>query len=239
MTMDKLANVTPTVQGKLEELVQTLEAKLGKNLTGVVVHGSAVRGGWKQGSSDVDVVIVLDEATQASLESIGPALELARFSARIEAMILTASEIPRSADCFPLLYGDLARTSVTLSGTNPFKTLEVPDHHKRLRIEQELRELRIRMRRVATDNAGQTSYAGAVDRKLKQARDPLWSLLTLRGEKSDDSIEAVLAQCATIYSLDLAPLKRVREDAKGAFDTLGKLIDAALHDVDSREGASA
>jgi len=237
--MEKLSNLPPAVQTKLDELVKALEGKLGKNLVGVVAHGSAVRGGWRQGASDVDVVVVLGEATQAALESIGPALELARFSARIEAMILTKDEIPRSADCFPLLYGDLARTSATLAGTNPFKGLEVPDHHKRLRIEQELRELRIRMRRVATDNAGQQSYAGAVDRKLKQARDPLWSLLVLRGEKVDDSLKSVLAACAKAYSLDLAPLDRLRENAKAAFDTLGALIDAALHDVDSRDGATA
>lgn len=237
--MDKLSNVTPAVQTKLDELIKVLESKLGKNFVGLVAHGSAVRGGWRQGASDVDVVLIVDEATQSALEAIGPALEVARFSARIEAMILTKAEIARSADCFPLLYSDLARISVTLAGENPFKGLVVPDHHKRLRIEQELRELRIRMRRVATDNAGQASYAGAVDRKLKQARDPLWSLLVLRGEQTEDSIEAVLGGCAKAYSLDLAPLKRVREDAKAAFDTLGKLIDSALHDVDSRDGASA
>ncbi len=276
--MEKLANVTPAVQQKLEELTKTLESKLGKNLVGVVVHGSAVRGGWRAGASDVDIVVVLAEATQQALEAIGPALELARFSARIEAMLLTRDEIPRSADCFPLLYSDLARKSVTLSGTNPFKGLAVPDHHKRLRIEQELRELRIRMRRVATDYTGQANhYSGAVDRKLKQARDPLWSLMTLRGESIDsalpsgalrapaepglaidsalpsgalrapaepglaldDTLEAVLAACAKAYSLDLSPLKRVREDAKAAFDTLGTLFDKALHDVDSREGGSA
>jgi len=185
-------------------------------------------------------VVVLGEATQQALESIGPALELARFSARIESMLLTRDEIPRSADCFPLLYSDLARKSITLSGTNPFKGLDVPAHHKRLRIEQELRELRIRMRRVATDYTGQANhYAGAVDRKLKQARDPLWSLMSMRGETIDDTLEVVLAACAKAYSLDLSPLKRVREDAKAAFDTLGTLFDKALHDVDSREGGSA
>jgi predicted nucleotidyltransferase len=237
--MGTLIHVTTAVQVKVNELTKSLEAKLGKNLVGMVAHGSAVRGGWRAGASDVDVVVVLGEASQHALESIGPALELARFSARIEAMILTKDEIGRSADCFPLLYSDLARTSVTLSGTNPFKDLAVPEHHKRLRIEQELRELRIRMRRVATDNAGHNSYAGAVDRKLKQARDPLWSLMQMRGEKVDDSIEAVLAACAKAYSLDLDPLEKVRENAKAAFDTLGKLIDKALHDVDSRDGASS
>jgi len=237
--MSNLPNLTPATQSKLDELTKVLQSKLGKNFVGLVAHGSAVRGGWRQGASDVDVVLIVDEATQAALESIGAALEVARFSARIEAMILTKAEIPRSADCFPLLYSDLARTSVTIAGDNPFKGMSVPDHHKRLRIEQELRELRIRMRRVATDNAGQASYAGAVDRKLKQARDPLWSLLGLRGEATEDSIKAVLAGCAKAYKLDLGALERVREDAKAAFDTLGKLIDAALVDVDSRDGSGA
>lgn len=237
--MQRLKHVTPQVQARLDELVHALETSLGKNLVGIVAHGSAVRGGWRAGASDVDLVCILGEATQSVLESIGPALEIARFSARIEAMIVTRDEIPRSADCFPLLYSDLARTSVTLVGENPFAKLDVPDHHKRLRIEQELRELRIRMRRVATDNAGQHSYAGAVERKLKQVRDPLWSLLAMRGETLDDTLESVLAGCARVYALELAPLRRIREDAKVAFDTLGALLDAALEDVDRRDGASA
>lgn len=237
--MERLKNVTPQVQAQLDTLTKSLKSTLGKNLVGLVVHGSAVRGGWRAGSSDVDLVCILEDATQDALEAIGPALEVARFSARIEAMIVTKDEIARSADCFPLLYSDLARTAVTLVGTNVFKDLQVPEHHKRLRIEQELRELRIRMRRVVTDNAGHNSYAGAVERKLKQARDPLWSLLVMRGEKLDDTIESVLAGCAKAYAIDVTPLRRVREEPKAAFDILGKLLDAALHDVDSRDGASA
>lgn len=236
--MERLRHVTPQVQARLDELVRSLQATLGDNLVGIVAHGSAVRGGWRAGSSDVDLVCILRDATQSALEAIGPALELARFSARIEAMIVTRDEVPRSADCFPLLYGDLARTSVTLVGDNPFTSLVVSDHHKRLRIEQELRELRIRMRRVATDNARHHHYAGAVERKLKQARDPLWSLLALRGEQLDDKLDSVLAACARVYQLDLAPLRRIREDARAAFDTLGALLDAALDDVDRRDGGS-
>lgn len=237
--MQRLQHVTPQVQARLDELVRSLQATLGDNLVGIVAHGSAVRGGWRAGASDVDLVCILADASQSALEAMGPALELARFSARIETMIVTRDEIPRSADCFPLLYSDLARTSVTLVGENPFAKLEVPEHHKRLRIEQELRELRIRMRRVATDNAGHHNYAGAVERKLKQARDPLWSLMAMRGEKLDDTLDAVLAACARVYALELSPLRRIREDPRAAFDTLGALLDAALEDVDRRDGAPA
>jgi hypothetical protein len=167
------------------------------------------------------------------LASIGPALELARFSARIESMILTKDEIERSADCFPLLYGDVARTSVTIAGTNPFNGLTISDEHRRLRIEQELREIRIRMRRVATDMAGAANFGGAIERKVKQLRGPLWALLELRDESVDEHLDPVLEGAGKAYGIDIAPLRRTHEEPDAAFTTLAKLLDVALHDVDT------
>jgi hypothetical protein len=237
MTMaNDLAALNPAVKKRLDDLVGALSKICGDNLVGLVVHGSAVRGGWRDGTSDVDLVCVLADDRADVLAAIGPVLELARFSARIEAMILTKAEIARSADCFPLLYGDIARTSVVLAGENPFTKLAIENRHKRLRIEQELREIRIRMRRVATDMAGKPSFAGAIERKLKQARGPLWALLELRGETIAEDLDTVLAAVAKAYTLDLAPLRRTREDPTTAFATLAKLLDAALADVDTREG---
>ena len=46
-------------------------------------------------------MLVVKEAPRAKLEAIANALQIARYAARIEAMILTASEIPRAADVFP------------------------------------------------------------------------------------------------------------------------------------------
>jgi len=233
--MTRLEALTPAVMARLDELVATLVERCGANLVALVCHGSAARGGWRDGASDVDLVLVLADDAEPALEAIGPALELARFSARIETMILVAHEIARSADCFPLLYADIARVGVTLAGASPFDRLVVPEHHQRLRIEQELRELRIRMRRVVTDMAGHASFGGAIERKIKQARAPLWALLALRGETVEDSVEAILRAAGKAYGIDVAPLGRVRDDAKHAFQTLARLLDAALADVDRRE----
>ncbi|HEU4731252.1 MAG TPA: nucleotidyltransferase domain-containing protein [Kofleriaceae bacterium] len=248
--MDKLA-VSPSVQTKLDALTRSLVEICGDNLVALLAHGSAVRGGWREGASDVDLVCVLADDSQPVLAAIGPALELARYSARIETMILRRDEIERSADCFPLLYSDIARASATLAGTNPFTGLVVPDHHKRLRIEQELREIRIRMRRLATDRAparsgsgaGDPGFAGAVERKLKQARGALWALLARRGEVVDDALEVVVAAACKRFAIDGAPLGRIREAADQAYTTLGELLDAALAEIDrdgedpSKEGA--
>jgi len=228
-----LESLTPTIKTRLDELTATLDRVCGKNLVGLVVHGSAVRGGWCEETSDVDLIVVLDDDSEAMLASIGPALELARFSARIESMILTKDEIERSADCFPLLYGDVARTSVTIAGTNPFNGLTISDEHRRLRIEQELREIRIRMRRVATDMAGAANFGGAIERKVKQLRGPLWALLELRDESVDEHLDPVLEGAGKAYGIDIAPLRRTHEEPEAAFATLAKLLDVALHDVDT------
>jgi predicted nucleotidyltransferase len=227
-----LEALTPAVKTRLDELTATLEEVCGKNLVGLVVHGSAVRGGWREPTSDVDLIVVLDDDSGAVLESIGPALTLARFSGRIESMILTEAEIARSADCFPLLYSDIARTSVTIAGTNPFKGLTISDENIRLRIEQELREIRIRIRRVVTDMADAANFGGAIERKLKQLRGPLWALLALRNEIVEEPLDAVLDGVGTAYGVDIAPLRRARDEPKVAWATLAKLLDAALADVD-------
>jgi hypothetical protein len=235
--MATLDSLSPAVKTRLDELAAALAKSCGKNLVALVVHGSAVRGGWREATSDVDLVCVLDDDAPDVLAAIGPALELARFSARIETMILTRAEIARSADCFPLLYGDIARQSVTIAGTNPFEGLAISDAHRRLRIEQELREIRIRLRRVATDRSA-ANVAGAIERKLKQARGPLWALLALRGDKVDDGLDAVVKAIGAAYAIDPAPLRRIREDPKAGYATLAKLLDAALADIDTREVAS-
>jgi predicted nucleotidyltransferase len=228
-----LESLAPAINERLDELTATLVEVCGESLVGLVVHGSAVRGGWCEETSDVDLIVVLDDDSEAMLAAIGPALELARFSGRIESMILTKDEIERSADCFPLLYGDIARTSVTIAGTNPFKGLSISDEHIRLRVEQELREIRIRMRRVATDMAGAPNFGGAVERKVKQLRSPLWALLALRNESVDDHLDPVLEGAGEAYGIDITPLLRTREEPEAAYTTLARLVDAALHDVDT------
>jgi len=148
-------------------------------------------------------------------------------------MILTADEIPRAADVFPLLYDDVRRCHILLSGTDPFSGLTISDVHRRLRIEQELREAQIRLRRAAVDAEGTPAQlAGAVFRKLRQIRGPLRALLALRGQEVGDDFDAVLTAATGLYEVDAGPLRSVHEVPFAALDALMKLLGAAVDDVD-------
>lgn len=239
MTDPRIAALPARTRQHLDRLCDSLRETLGERLRSILAYGSLARGGWAEERSDIDLVVVLTDDRRELLGSIGPALELARHAARIEAILLRADELQSAADVFPLLYDDIGGCHVVLHGDNPFASLKILDEHRRLRIEQELREAKIRMRRATTEATTPRLLAGSTERKLKQIRGPLHALLRLRGVALDsDTLPAVLAGCATRYRLELGALSRTREDAEAAHDALTRLLDAAIADVDHTEQAS-
>jgi predicted nucleotidyltransferase len=237
---ERLDKLPAPVRRRLDELKKSLESALGDDLACLLVYGSAARGEYKDGRSDLDLMVVLKEAGREKLGAIANPLQLARFSARIEAMVLTAAEIPRAADVFPLLYDDIRRCHILLAGADPFSSLEISDKHRRLRIEQELREAQIRLRRAVVDaQGGKEQLAGAVFRKLRQIRGSLRALLALKGHEVGDDFEGVLAKATQVYEVDAAPLRKVHEAPEAAHDALAKLLAAAVDDVDRMEDGGA
>lgn len=235
-----LEKLPASVRKHLDELVAALQAALGDDLAGVIVYGSAARGEYREGSSDVDLVVILGDAGRAKLDAISNALQLARFAARIEAIVLTAAEIPRAADVFPLLYDDIRQCHVVLAGEDPFSGLDISDRHRRLRVEQELREAQIRLRRGVIDAQGASGVlAGVVSRKVRQIRGPLRALLALRGVEVADDLRKILEKAGSTWDVDTAALIDARDDPEKAHDALEKLLTAAVDVVDRMDAGEA
>jgi predicted nucleotidyltransferase len=231
-----IKNLPSDVRSRVEEWTKSLEKTLGDDLVGILVHGSVARGEYRPGESDVDAIVVVKEASFAILDAIANAMQLARYSARIEAMILTEGEIAGASDVFPLLYDDIKRCHFLVTGRDPFEKVEVHDTHRRLRVEQELREARIRMRRAVTDSAGaKEALGGAVTRKIKQVRAPLHALLAMKGITSKPDLSAVTDEACKHYGVDAALLRNAKEAPEPAYAELITLLDKAIHEVNEME----
>lgn len=113
----------------------------------LVVYGSAARGRYRPGHSDLNVVVVLQDGAPDTLDRISGPLHQATRHVGLEPFILTAGEILRAADVFPTKFADIAAYHVLLAGEDPFAELVIPHAHLRLRVEQELRNLCLRLRR--------------------------------------------------------------------------------------------
>ncbi len=232
------AALPPTVVPRLEELEKALVAALGSDLQALIVFGSAVRGDYRVGHSDIELLLVLKDARPERLLAIANPLALARYAVRVEAMILSSAEIPRAADVYPLLYDSIAQSHTLLCGEDPFSALSISDRYRRLRIEQELREAQIRLRRAITDNLGQAdALITPLVRKLRQIRGPLYALLRLRKIDCSERMDDVLNAAGKTYDIDSKPLFKIKQAPTEALHTLTRLLDAAVHDVDQMEQA--
>jgi predicted nucleotidyltransferase len=235
-TIPGIEGLPAGVRERLAEFTAGLRSALGDNLVGILVHGTVVRGEYRPGESHVDVIVVLDEADFAHLEAIGNAIQLARYSARIEAMIVTEGEIAGASDVFPLLYDEIKRRHILLTGRDPFAAVEVHDTHRRLRIEQELREAQLRLRRAVTDAFGaREAIGGAVVRKVRQVRAPLHALLALKGITCAPDLPSVLAKVGETYGVDMAPLRAARETPDLAHAALVMLLTRTIDDVNAMD----
>ena len=78
MTKEALSVLGEATLARLKELEASLVKALGDDLVSLVVYGSTARGGYREGRSDVDVVIVVRDASREPLLAIANALQLAR-----------------------------------------------------------------------------------------------------------------------------------------------------------------
>ena len=225
------------IRSRLDELAHTLQVQLGPNLISLLVFGSGARGGWNDGRSDVDLVLVLKDPSPETLLSIANTLTVARTALRFETVILQEDEIARAADVFPLFYDDIRSCHILLAGKDAFANLYISDAHRRVRIEQELREMQIRLRRVVVDSMGAPqALAGAIERKVKQIRSPLHALLTLRKTPAvDDQLESVLAQARDVWKVDIKFLQQPRKDPTKALEAFNTLLSRTIDEVDRME----
>ncbi|HEY3821570.1 MAG TPA: nucleotidyltransferase domain-containing protein [Polyangiaceae bacterium] len=234
---NELAALGTEIRERLTALEGALTKELGDGLVSIVVYGSAARGGYRAGQSDVDLVLVVREASRETLLAIANVMQVARYAARIEAMILVEGEIAASTDAFPVLYDDIRRNHIVVRGADPFADLVISDRHRRLRVEQELREARIRLRRAVVDGLGRKeALAGAVIRKAKQIRSPLYALFQLRGVACEDRTHVLLEKAGELYGVDTSMILKATEAPEKAHDALVKLLDAAIAEVDGMDG---
>ena len=228
-----LALLPAAVRHRLEELIGAVSTALDPHLLSVIVYGSAVRGGFTL-HSDVDLLLIVDDDDPLLLRRLHDPLATGRAAARIDCRILRVAEIPRAADVFPVLYDDVRACHAVLFGSDPFKDLVIHDEHRRLRVEQELRDVRIRLRRLLTDTAFDDVRLGlGVDHKLKQIRAPLWSLLKLHGVQTADDLITVLDVIGKRLKVDTIALTQKASSSLPAATALCVLLDAAIHDVDT------
>ena len=202
-------------------------AAAGDNLVALVLYGGLARGRHRGPRSNVDLAVVLEDASPDRVGEITPVLMAAWRAAHVDAWILARAEIARLAEVFPTRMLDIREHHLLLHGEDVFADLEIDRGLLRLRVEQELTNLSLRLRRtlvtLGTDPASAAVYLATTARPLAIQ---LAVLLRLAGRTvpAEDRSAAIFAAAAAAFELDaeaLETLASLRQGGESVEDVRG------------------
>jgi hypothetical protein len=130
----------PSIAETLESLKKALVDSFGDRLIAIIKYGSL-----EAQASKLRVLIVVDQLDAGHWERVSTAFENIKGRATIAPMLMTRNDLHASTDVFPITFMEMQRQYEVIHGDDVLKDLKIQQAHLRLRCEQELKNLSLRM----------------------------------------------------------------------------------------------
>jgi predicted nucleotidyltransferase len=134
--------VFPSVERFVAKLVDELRQQLGSNLSSCCLYGSAVRGNFVEGQSDINLLIVLGRSDPAAHAAVARAIG---NEAMVDPFIVDRHGFARTARVFAAKFASIKANYQVISGSDPLAGLEIDPAQERFLCEQALRNLQLRL----------------------------------------------------------------------------------------------
>jgi predicted nucleotidyltransferase len=151
---------------KLTELVNRLKEFAGANIECVILFGSAARGDFRQGLSDLNVACILHSLTVEELGRLADVVKWWCVEQREPApLFFTGDELQQSADVFAIEILDMKHDRRVLYGKDAVAGIDVPMNLHRVQIEHDLRTMILKLRQHYLRAPGNAKELSPVLRK--------------------------------------------------------------------------
>ncbi|HEY3934931.1 MAG TPA: nucleotidyltransferase domain-containing protein [Gemmatimonadales bacterium] len=131
----------------LDKLTKAVSTLPGLNAS-MVLYGSAARGDWIPGRSDVNLLLLVDDVSHSALRQLTPAVTAWHANGFVPPLIMGRAEWVQSTDVFPIEITDMQLSHKLLCGADPVKGMAVAPADLREAVEKELRGKLIRLRQA-------------------------------------------------------------------------------------------
>ena len=182
----------------------------GKNLSSVILYGSAAAGDFVPHQSDYNILIALHKIGPVDLRNAHACVrEWVRLGNPVP-VYFTVSELQNAADVFPIEFHQMSVARKVLLGPDVLADLKISDNFLRLQTEYELRSKLIQLRRQYIP------ASTSVDGLKKLMGDSLASfaalfraVLILRGFDPPATKHEIVALTAHQLEIDGAPFEKI------------------------------
>ena len=186
-----------------------VDAALGSGYS-AVLYGSAARGDFVPGRSDLNLLLITDDLSPASLSRLGGAFAGWRRSGYEPPLVILRSEWARATDVFPIEITDMRCGYQVLRGADPLAALHVAPADLRHALEREFRGKLLRLRQGYVAAASDAAALGALAaRSAGTVLVLLRSLLVLLERAVPHEPVQVAAAAAAAMGIDGEPLLNV------------------------------
>jgi predicted nucleotidyltransferase len=239
-----------STETKLAELVRRLKEFAAANLESAILYGSAGRGDFREGHSDLNVACILHSL---NVEELGRLAHVVRWwcveQKEPAPLFFTRDELKRAADVFAIEILDMKHGRRVLYGLDVVAQIEVPMNLHRVQIEHDLRTIILKLRQHYLRAPGNSKELAPVLRKsFSGVLTLLRHVVIAFGEEPTVTAHDIVARAAALTGSDPAafgPLLRLRETGEfhgeivpvyGAYlKALEKTLDTLEHHFPKRE----
>jgi len=209
-----------STEAKLTDLVARMKEFSGENLESVILYGSAARGDFQEGHSDLNVLCVVRSLAMRELSRISPAVHWwCQDQHEPPPLFFTAEELRQSADVFSIELLDMQQSHRVLHGADVIAGIHVPTNLHRIQVEHDLRTLLLKLRQhflLAHHKENDLRVAAA--KSTSSARLLLRHTLIAFGEAPPVDTHEIFARIGALTGVDAA-----------AFTAAFKLRDRHAH----------
>ncbi|HEV3049436.1 MAG TPA: nucleotidyltransferase domain-containing protein [Longimicrobium sp.] len=195
---------------RARRFAREMEAVYGADLASVVLYGSAARGEYRPGTSDLNVLVLLNDVSPAALRKASEAARAWVAEGNPPPLMMSVDEWRGSADVWAIELADMRDAHVAVTGPDPFQGLEIRLEDLRMQCERELKGKQIQLRERYLLFAGQPAELGELlTRSFSTFLVLFRTVLRLSGEGGVRDAETVVQRVAERAGFNPVPVVEV------------------------------
>lgn len=207
------------------QAVGALRRELGDNLHSCCLYGSAVRGNFLAGVSDLNLLVVLERSDPAAHEAIARAIGA---DAGTDPFVLGREGFARSVEAFAAKFASIKRNYRVLCGADPLADVVIDPALEKFLCEQAVRNLRLRTVYAYATRARHRSYGRYLMRSVTPLFLRLSEIARLHGQALPGEFGERIPVFEKFFGMDGQILRELLALKKRA-DTLSADEAAAWH----------
>lgn len=200
-----MAKYPESPESIFENYTNDWKAAFGQELQSIILYGSAARGEYLPGVSDINFLVTLSSEGIASLRSAIELTSTWRNQNVAVPLVLSRDYIENSLDTFPIEFLSMQRHHKVIFGEDVLAGLSISKTNVRMQLEREVKSKLLHLRENFLSEAGDRDSLLKLLRQTLPAFNSMFeALLYLNGQKIPEHRREAFIQAMEIARLDKA-----------------------------------